>query len=130
MAYYEEREHADLFCSDTDCTELPEYGCFSDRSKRYRSVEEQNRIDAQQDERIAKLEQNQGGLSDEEIQRAVSRYMAENPFDFTAGNGIVIEGDTISVQTTDAAEQDNTLPITSSGVYVIVGNIEALLRIL
>lgn len=33
----------------------------------------------------------------------------------------------LSVNTTDAMEQDNTLPITSAGVFATVGNIEALL---
>jgi hypothetical protein len=34
----------------------------------------------------------------------------------------------LSVNTTDQMEQDNTLPITSAGVYATVGNIEALLK--
>lgn len=34
----------------------------------------------------------------------------------------------LSVNTTDQVEQDNTLPITSAGVYATVGNIEALLK--
>lgn len=34
----------------------------------------------------------------------------------------------LKVNTTDAAEADNTLPITSAGVYAQLGNIEALLE--
>ena len=34
----------------------------------------------------------------------------------------------LSVNTTDMVEEDNTLPVTSSAVYSVVGNIEALLK--
>lgn len=34
----------------------------------------------------------------------------------------------LSVNTTNDMEQDNTLPITSAGVFATVGNIEALLK--
>lgn len=45
--------------------------------------------------------------------------------DIKAGNAISITtGNTINVKTTDAAEQNNNLPITSKGVYKIVGGIE------
>lgn len=47
---------------------------------------------------------------------------------FTPGNALELTPDGIlDVQTTDYAEQDNTLPITSSGVHTIVGNIGAIL---
>lgn len=36
----------------------------------------------------------------------------------------------LSVDTTDSAEQDNTKPITSAGVNLVVGNINALLAII
>lgn len=39
-----------------------------------------------------------------------------------------IENGILSVNTTNRTEQDNTLPITSAGVYEVVGNIEALLK--
>lgn len=39
----------------------------------------------------------------------------------------VVDGRTLEVNTTDDANQDNTLPITSAGVFTITGNIEALL---
>lgn len=38
------------------------------------------------------------------------------------------ENGVISVNTTNDMEQDNTLPITSAGVFATVGNIEALLK--
>ena len=43
------------------------------------------------------------------------------------GNGLKLENGVLSVNTTDQMEQDNTLPITSAGVFATVGNIEALL---
>lgn len=45
------------------------------------------------------------------------------------GNNLEITEDgLLSVNTTDQMEQDNTLPITSAGVYTTVGNIEVLLK--
>lgn len=49
--------------------------------------------------------------------------------DVKAGNAIKItDGNTINVITTDTAEQNNNLPITSKGVFQIVGNIEIELK--
>ena len=43
----------------------------------------------------------------------------------TAGNAISItDGNTINVLTSDTAEENNNLPITSKGVYAIVGTLE------
>ena len=39
-----------------------------------------------------------------------------------------LENGILSVNTTSKMEQDNTLPITSAGVFATVGNIEALLK--
>ena len=50
------------------------------------------------------------------------------PFDTIDGNTLVNRSGTLCVNTTDNAEQDNTRPITSSGVNVICGNINALLQ--
>lgn len=45
--------------------------------------------------------------------------------DVKAGNAITItDGNTINVNTTDTAEQNNNLPMTSKGVYKIVGILE------
>lgn len=47
---------------------------------------------------------------------------------FEVGNALELTDDGIlNVKTTDEAEEDNTLPITSSGVHTIVGNIGAIL---
>ena len=50
------------------------------------------------------------------------------PFDTIDGDTLVNRSGTLCVNTTDNAEQDNTRPITSSGVHVICGNINALLQ--
>lgn len=43
------------------------------------------------------------------------------------GDGLKLTSGVVSVDTTNTAEQDNTKPITSAGVYTEIGNIEALL---
>ena len=48
---------------------------------------------------------------------------------YKIGHGLkIVNGDTLQVDTADAAQQDNTLPITSAAVYQITGNIDALLQ--
>ena len=61
-----------------------------------------------------------GGLSWNQI--------SGKPFNTIDGNTLVNRSGTLCVNTTDNAEQDNTRPITSSGVHVICGNINALLQ--
>lgn len=56
-----------------------------------------------------------GEVSKDDIREAVENYMAANP---------------VEVETTDVVEEDNTLPVTSAGVYTVCGNIEALLQAL
>lgn len=84
----------------------------------------------------------QGEVSPEDIQNAVNKYLTENPISVdiatTEKAGIVAVGKNLSitkdgvlsVDTTDNAEQDNTKPITSAGVNLVVGNINALLAII
>lgn len=48
--------------------------------------------------------------------------------DFQIGETLKLENGILSVNTTNDMEQDNTLPITSAGVFATVGNIEALLK--
>lgn len=48
--------------------------------------------------------------------------------DFQVGETLKLENGILSVNTTNDMEQDNTLPITSAGVFATVGNIEALLK--
>lgn len=80
--------------------------------------------------RIRKLEES--GVSDEQIANAVEKYLEENPIDtgvqFKTDNTLILKDGVLSVNTTDQMEQDNTLPMTSAGVYAAVGNIEALLK--
>lgn len=84
----------------------------------------------------------QGEVSPEDIQKAVDKYLDENPVRVdiatsekagivTVGKNLSITKDgVLSVDTTDSAEQDNTKPITSAGVNLVVGNINALLAII
>lgn len=79
------------------------------------------------------------------IKNAVDDYLEQNPPSggiteipiathdtiggIKIGNNLRISDDgVLSVETTDAAEQDNTLPITSAAVAETVGNIEILLK--
>lgn len=78
------------------------------------------------------------------IKNAVDDYLEQNPPSggiteipiathdtiggIKIGNNLRISDDgVLSVETADAAEQDNTLPITSAAVYTTVGNIGAIL---
>lgn len=47
---------------------------------------------------------------------------------FRTDETLTLQDGVLSVNTTDLMEQDNTLPITSAGVYATIGNIEALLK--
>lgn len=47
---------------------------------------------------------------------------------FETDKTLTLKDGILSVNTTEKMEQDNTLPITSAGVYATVGNIEALLK--
>ena len=52
--------------------------------------------------------------------------ITDKPFE-RIGSNLTVVGGTLSVDTTDEAEEDNTKPITSAGVYTLAGNIEVLL---
>lgn len=82
------------------------------------------------DARVKALEE--GSISSDQIADAVEEYFAEHPAtggsDFRTDNSLIMKDGLLSVNTTDTMEQDNTLPITSAGVYSIVGNIEVLLK--
>ena len=56
--------------------------------------------------------------------------ITDKPFNTIDGSTLVSRSGTLCVNTTDDAEQDNTRPITSSGVHVICGNINALLQVI
>lgn len=53
-----------------------------------------------------------------------------NGVDFTTDATLTLDPETkvLRVNTTNDMEHDNTLPMTSAGVYATVGNIEALLK--
>ena len=72
-----------------------------------------------------------GTVPYDQIAAAVEKYLEENPVgggaDFTPGNALEMTNGVLDVQTTDQMEEGNTLPITSAGVYTVVGNINALL---
>lgn len=82
-------------------------------------------------------------ISDTEIKISYTPSMADMPpiepvaikipgsggnVDFKIDETLTFKDGFLSVNTTDKMEQDNTLPITSAGVYATVGNIEALLK--
>lgn len=74
--------------------------------------------------RIDQIEKN--GVSDQQIATAVEKYLDENPIE--TDHTLILKDGILSVNTTNQMEQDNTLPITSAGVYATVGNIEVLLK--
>ena len=47
---------------------------------------------------------------------------------YTIGHGLKVVDSVLEVDAVNTVEQDNTLPITSAGVYTVVGNIDALLK--
>lgn len=73
-----------------------------------------------------------GDIPDKQIEKAVNKYLDENPISpgvkFETDNTLVLKDGILSVNTTNQMDQDNTLPITSAGVFATVGNIEALLK--
>lgn len=70
-----------------------------------------------------------GEVDPADVQKIVDDYLKANPpSPVKAGNGLsMAEDGTLSVDTADKAEKDNTKPITSAGVYMEIGNINALL---
>ncbi len=80
--------------------------------------------------RVDQIETN--GVSDDQIEKAVTKYLDENPIDtgvqFETDKTLTLEDGVLSVNTADVVEEDNTLPVTSAAVYTEVGNINALLE--
>lgn len=83
---------------------------------------------AQLDNRMTSLEEN----LDDAVEASIKEYLEKNPpsggVKFEPDETLTLKDGILSVNTTDLMEQDNTLPITSAGVYATVGNIEALLK--
>lgn len=73
-----------------------------------------------------------GALDPTVVSKAVEDYLKENPpsggVRFETDETLILIDGVLSVNTTNDMEQDNTLPITSAGVFATVGNIEALLK--
>ncbi len=57
-------------------------------------------------------------------------YINNKPFDSISGDTLIVTNGVLSVRTTDDAIEGSMLPITSSGVNTIVGNIDALLSLI
>lgn len=74
--------------------------------------------------RLNKLEESDPGTGGATAWNEIT----DKPFNTIDGNTLVNRSGALCVNTTDDAEQDNTRPITSSGVHVICGNINALLQ--
>ena len=81
-------------------------------------------------ERIA--EAGAGTLDPAVVAKAIEDYLKENPpsggVNFKPDHTLTLKDGILSVNTTDQMEQDNTLPITSAGVFATVGNSEVLLK--
>lgn len=74
-----------------------------------------------------------GAEAAEAAERAENAYKEISEFArYTIGDGLKLDEatNTLSVDTAEAVEQDNTKPVTSAAVYVEIGNIEALLAAL
>ena len=70
-----------------------------------------------------------GNISDDKIANIVEDYLERNPpKGFEVGENLDLQNGVLSVKTTNEMMHDNTLPITSAGVFATVGNIEALLK--
>lgn len=71
------------------------------------------------------------GVSDEQVEKAVTKYLDENPIDtgvnFTTDETLTLENGVLSVNRAEVVEEDNSLPVTSAAVHTTVGNINALL---
>ena len=73
-----------------------------------------------------------GELDPEIVEKAVQDYLEANPptdgVSFEVDKTLTLVDGILGVNTTNDMEQDNTLPMTSAGVFATVGNIEALLK--
>ena len=69
----------------------------------------------------------QNNVELEEILNTVNSLPNGGGTSFTTDETLRFENGVLGVNTTDEAEADNTLPITSAGVHTQLGNIEILL---
>lgn len=78
-----------------------------------------------------KSELNKNRVDSEMIKEAIEEYLKNNPIEGTAfetDEPLSLKDGVLSINTADAVEKDNSLPVTSNAVYTMVGNIEALLK--
>lgn len=70
-----------------------------------------------------------GYATEEFVQNKISESeLGGGKVDLMTDETLTLKDGVLSVNTTNDMEQDNTLPITSAGVFATVGNIEALLK--
>lgn len=69
-----------------------------------------------------------GGYTGTEEEFAQKLASESGGVDFTTDETLTLQNGVLSVNTADAVEEDNTLPITSAAVFQTVGNIEILLK--
>lgn len=121
--------------------QVDEYGARTRKDYRFRVLPRNRPADyvyteddvfsyADLEDRVTDLEKN----LEKQVAASVSKYLEENPpsggggVDFKTDATLKLENGILSVNTTNQMEQDNTLPITSAGVFATVGNIEVLLK--
>lgn len=78
-----------------------------------------------------KTELFQSRVDAEEIESAVKDYLEQNPVEgtsFETDETLSLVDGVLSVNTADAVEEDNSLPVTSAAVQTVVGNVEVLLK--
>ena len=98
-------------------------GYTPQRGKDYWTEEDQQAIRDYVDEAVGDAGGGGGGLTELPV------ASADELGGVMVGENLTIdENGRLSVETTDGVSEDNTRPITSAGVYVVVGNIEALLK--
>ena len=100
----------------------PDYVATPDEAQSYAKLEKKLSDEVSRlDDRINNIQEGTGGAS-------AWSEITDKPFNTIDGNTLVNRSGALCVNTTDDAEQDNTRPITSSGVHVVCGNINALLQ--
>lgn len=98
-------------------------GYTPQRGVDYWTEEDQQEIRDYVDERISDGDGGSGGLTELPV------ASADRLGGIMVGENLSIDANgVLSVNTTDGVSADNTRPITSAGVYTVVGNIEALLK--
>ena len=61
------------------------------------------------------------------IDKAVEDYLKDNPVEIETDESLIYKDGKLSVNVTDKAVEDNSLPISSAAVNTIVGNIDVIL---